>query len=255
MSGPSFAVIIPMYNEEAGVEACVLQVTAQLRSMPETSTLIAVNDGSKDTTGEILGRLAERVRPLTVVHHPGNRGYGAALRTGVTSAMAQGLDYCVFMDSDLTNNPADLPAFVAEMRRGVDVIKASRFRGGGGMRGVPWQRAIFSITGNIVASALFNLGIKDCTNGFRAVKTSILCGMDLRERGFPIIVEELYHCVFLASTFAEVPVVLTSRADDQRPTSFTYNSKTLQKYFSYAWKSFRRQKPETLRRKAAPLNS
>jgi glycosyltransferase involved in cell wall biosynthesis len=252
MNAPSFAVIIPMYNEEAGAEKCVLRVAAQLRAMPEASTLIAVNDGSKDRTRQILDRLSTDVQPLIVVHHPVNRGYGAALRTGVTSAAAHGFDYCVFMDSDLTNDPADLPAFAAAMRGGIDVIKASRFRSGGGMRGVPWQRSVFSVTGNFVASALFGLGIKDCTNGFRAVKTAILCGMELHERSFPIIVEELYHCKFLAATFAEVPVVLTSRTDNQRPTSFTYDSKTLRKYFSYAWKSFRRQRPETLRRQTGP---
>jgi glycosyltransferase involved in cell wall biosynthesis len=250
MNAPAFCVVIPMYNEESGAERCVLAVTAQLRRMPQRSVLAVVNDGSRDRTAEILEAMAERVQPVAIIHHPGNRGYGAALRTGVDYAAAQGFDYCVFMDSDLTNDPADLPAFAAEMQRGTDVIKASRFRGGGGMQGVPWQRAIFSVMGNYIARVLFGLGVKDCTNGFRAVKTSILRRMDLRERSFPVIVEELYYCKFLASTFSEVPVVLTSRSGDQRPTSFTYDSKTLKKYFSYAWKSFVRQRPEALRQDA-----
>jgi glycosyltransferase involved in cell wall biosynthesis len=247
MYAPGFCVVIPMYNEESGAERCILAVTAQLRRMPQRSVLVAVNDGSKDRTPEILEALSQRVQPLAVIHHPANRGYGAALRTGVDYAAAHAFDYCVFMDSDLTNDPADLPAFAVQMQRGIDVIKASRFRSGGGMRGVPWQRSIFSVSGNLIARILFGLGIKDCTNGFRAVKTSILREMDLRERGFPIILEELYHCKFLASTFSEVPVVLTSRTGEQRPTSFTYDLKTLKKYFSYAWKSFVRQRPEALR--------
>ena len=93
------------------------------------------------------------------------------------------------MDSDLTNDPGDIPKFVAQMERDVDVIKASRFIEGGGMAGVPWQRAIFSRSGNWVARALFRVGLRDCTNGFRAVKVAILTRMDLREAGFPVIVE------------------------------------------------------------------
>jgi dolichol-phosphate mannosyltransferase len=227
-----------MYNEEAGAERCVRAVTAQLASMPEQSMLIAVNDGSRDRTGEILDLLAREYAEMRAVHHNGNRGYGAALRTGIEYAIAERYEYCVFMDSDLTNNPADLPRFAAEMNRGVDVIKASRFIAGGGMSGVPFRRAIVSRAGNFVARSLFRLGIHDCTNGFRAVKTDILARMNLQERGFAVIVEELYQCAMLARTFSEVPVVLTNRAVGQRSTSFAYRPAVFRTYFRYAWNAF-----------------
>src|SRR4051794_9783640 len=114
----SFAVIIPMYNEQAGAEQCIREGTAQLLRMPEKAQLIVVNDGSKDQTPGILNQLASEIPHLTVVHHPTNRGYGSALRTGVTTAADGGFEYCVFMDSDLTNDPADLPKFAAEMSHG-----------------------------------------------------------------------------------------------------------------------------------------
>jgi dolichol-phosphate mannosyltransferase len=239
----SFCVIIPMFNEERGAESCVRRVCPALAAIRYASKLITVNDGSRDQTGALLDRLAPEFANLAVVHHQENAGYGGALRTGIEKAAEWGFDYALFMDSDLTNDPADIAKFVALMERGIDVIKASRFVPGGRMEGVPWQRSIFSVTGNLVARPLFHNGVRDCTNGFRAVKVSILKRLNLQERGFPIIVEELYQAKFLARTYAEVPVVLTSRTGDQRATSFNYKPEIMCKYFGYALKAFLGIKP------------
>lgn len=241
---PSFAVIIPMYNEKSGAQTCIRQVCAQLSLMPHRANLIVVNDGSKDGTKEVLATIEPVEQKLIVVTHPQNRGYGAAIRTGIRRAAEGGFDYALFMDSDLTNDPDDIPKFVAQMERGVDVIKASRFIAGGGMEGVPWQRAILSNSGALVARVLFRVGLRDCTNGFRAVKVAILSRMDLRESGFSIIVEELYKAKWLARTFCEVPVVLTSRGRDRRPTSFCYTPEIFRKYLTFAFKAFFGVKPD-----------
>lgn len=238
-----FCVIIPMYNEERGAEKCVRSVGMALAPIAERKTLLVVNDGSSDLTREILDRLAADTPTLTVLHHPSNAGYGAALRTGVRKAAADGYDYALFMDSDLTNDPADIPKFVARMKEGYDVIKASRYITGGGMPGVPWKRRAVSRAGNFVAQMLFHDGVRDCTNGFRAVRTSILTRMDLRENGFSIIMEELYQCKFLAHSYCEVPVLLTNRSEEQRPTSFSYTPETFLKYFKFALKAFLGVKP------------
>jgi hypothetical protein len=144
------------------------------------------------------------------------------------------------MDSDLTNSPDDLPRFADVMSAGVDVIKATRFRSGGRMVGVPWQRALTSRVGNLIASLLFRLPVSDCTNGFRAVRTSLLLRMHLRERGFPVIMEELYWCRFLTTSYAELPVTLTS-AD--RPTSFRYRPSVFASYLRYPLYAFLGRSP------------
>jgi len=243
-SSPSFCVIIPMYNEEAGAEACVAAVCATLDKLPNRSALCAIDDGSRDRTGEILARLAAAHPKLSVATHPVNRGYGSALRTGISHAAQNGFDYALFMDSDLTNDPADIPRFLAEMRRGADVIKASRFAGGSGMQGVPFRRAVVSRLGNRVARLLFGVSVRDCTNGFRAVRVSLLARTNLRENGFAIIVEELYQLKFLARSYAEVPVILTSRRQGLRPTSFSYTPAIFWKYFRYALKARLGIRPE-----------
>jgi dolichol-phosphate mannosyltransferase len=234
---PSFAVVVPAYNEEHGIEECVVEIERALAELPNRTALIVVDDGSADATARIL----ERLEGLTLVRHEANRGYGAALRTGAERAAEMGLDYVLFMDSDLTNDPRYLREFAARMRDGVDVIKATRYSGGGGTSGVPLWRVVPSRAGNLVARALSGLPLHDLTNGFRAVRTPLLVELDLKENGFAVIMEELYEAAPRAAGFAEVPVVLTNRAGHLRPTAFDYRPAALWRYLRYPLLAFRRR--------------
>ena len=91
---PSFAVIIPMYDEQSGAEACVRKVCAQLSKMPHRASLVVVNDGSKDGTKGILAALQPVEQKLIVATHPQNRGYGAALCSGIRAAAEGGFELC-----------------------------------------------------------------------------------------------------------------------------------------------------------------
>lgn len=242
---PSFAVVIPMYNEEQGAALCVQTVRAVLEKMPHQSTLIVVEDGSSDGTRDVLETCIGSF--LDVIYHVGNKGYGAALRTGAARAAERGFDYTIFMDSDLTNDPKDIAVFTGEMAKGIDVIKASRYIPGGCVTDVPFYRRCVSYVGNLIGRNLFGLGIKDCTNGFRAVKNAVLSRLDLKENSFEIIVEELYQCKFVAKTFNEVPVELGNRKADQRMTAFSYGPKTFYTYMKYALLAFLNSRPKNLK--------
>src|SRR5207249_2326632 len=130
---------------------------------------------------------------LILEAHPGNRGYGAAVRTGIASAQRHGFAYALFTDADLTQDPKYIQDFVVKMREGVDFIKATRYSLGGSMSGVPFFRATLSRAGNWLARRLLRVPIADCTNGFRAVKVPLLARLPLTENGFPILMEELYY--------------------------------------------------------------
>lgn len=234
----SFCVVVPMFNEQNGAESCVRRISEVLVKIPRRNALVTVNDGSHDETAGILNRLAEDLPNLAVIRHKTNRGYGAALRTGIEYAVRAGFDYVLFMDSDLTNDPADIPRFVEKMEEGYDVIKATRYSLGGEVSGVPAYRVLISRLGNWIARRLYRLPIADCTNGFRAVRTSLLSQMELTESRFPIIMEELYYSSFLATTFAQIPVKLTNRREGLRGTSFTYRPQVFYDYLKYPVKAF-----------------
>jgi len=241
----SFAVVIPLFNEEAGAEKCVRAVLEVLASLPWPCVLITVDDGSSDDTPAILSRLDEEFADLVVIYRQRNGGYGAGLQTGAQEAHRRDYEYVLFMDSDLTNPPADIPKFIPEMEKGIDVIKGCRFCEGGKMVGVPLKRTIMTRTARLISATLFRIGVKDCTNGFRAIKAEIFLKMPLKERGFPIIMEELYWAKRFGCTFANVPTTLYNRSTEQRATLFAYNYPTLAAYLKNAAKALFVRRPPT----------
>ena len=229
----ALAVVIPMYDEEAGAERCVRAVTQVLERDVRGARLFVVNDGSRDGTRAVLERLAADGLPFTFVDLPGNVGYGGALRAGANRAHDDGYAFALFMDSDLTNDPALIPAFWSLLATGrYDVVKASRYVRGGGMHGVPRARRWITVAGNRIAGALFGMGIRDCTNGFRAVRLSMLRGAELHERGFASILEELLALKRCGARAAELPYVLTARAAGR--SKFRYTPAVLWTYLKYA---------------------
>lgn len=237
-------ILIPVFNEEAVIEESVETILSYAERLPCETHLFIVNDGSTDRTEAILTGLMERKADsgLKVIRHESNQGYGAALRTGIQHAVEHGYDYVLFMDSDLTNHPRYLERFYKKMEEGCDYIKATRYAKGGGVEGVPLGKRIISATGNFIAKILFGLPLTDFTNGFRAVKTDILRKMNLTEKGFVIIMEELYQAKGLARSFCDVPYVLTSRGQGKGQTHFSYSPRVCLQYFSYAVKSFLKRK-------------
>lgn len=225
-----------MHNEQAVVATCVKRVIVVLKTLKLKTKLIVVDDGSVDKTPSLLKQLRKKYsKVLAVVTHPKNKGYGAGLQSGIREGLKQKFEFAVFMDSDLTNDPAFLTTFATFVDKPIDCVKASRYVEGGKMVGVPFQRQLFSRAGNLFASIMFGIGINDCTNGFRMVRLSKLRGVTFKERNFPIILEELYELKKKGARFAEMPHVLTNRKRGK--THFAYNLETIFAYAKYAIKA------------------
>ncbi len=231
-------VVVPMLNERAGAEACVSRIIAALASLDRPGRLVVVDDGSTDGTGDLLDELEAANEDLSVVRHPFNRGYGAALRTGVARADRLGAEWVLFMDSDLTNPPQDIVRFVEAIDEGVEYVKASRYVEGGSVQGVPFKRRLISRLGNAFAGRLFGLPLSDLTNGFRAIRTSTFLAMPLHESAFPMIMEEAYWASRWNLRCRELPTVLTNRDGALRKSSFRYGPGILYAYGRYPVKAF-----------------
>lgn len=229
-----------MYNEEAIAKVNTEIILSFTSKLPPAVTVLVVNDGSQDATGNIIEELLGNYnsKQLCLISHSDNRGYGAALRTGIKFASDNNYDYTIFMDSDLTNHPRYLESFYEKINEGWDYIKATRYSKGGGVTGVPWGHKIMSLVGNYIAKLMYGLPLTDFTNGFRAVKTNILKQINYTENGFVIIMEELYHAKFLTKSFCEIPYILTSRKDNQGQSHFSYGPRVCMQYLKYAIKSF-----------------
>ena len=231
-------IVVPMFNEEGLAKQSIETILSHTEKLPEETTVVVVNDGSKDSTENIVKGLTEHYgnSKLKLISHRENRGYGAALNTGIQFAIENNYDYVLFMDSDLTNHPRYLQNFYEKMKEGWDYIKATRYSKGGRAEGVPWHHSIISLAGNTLAKILSGLPITDFTNGFRAVKVDILRKMNLKESGFAIIMEELCQAKPLTASFCELPYILTTR--EKGTTHFSYGLGTCMKYLYYAIQSF-----------------
>jgi len=231
----SLAIIIPMYNEEEVASKCVDKVLQAIERYSNI-LLIVVNDGSSDATPTILkNKKIQYGKRLIVLNNKRNLGYGGALQKGIQDAIKKNYEYYLTMDSDLTNPPKYILDFVKIMPKGYDCVKASRYTKGGGVINVPYFRRIISILGNSLASVCFNVGIKDCTNGFKMVRLSFLKGIHFKERNFSIILEEMYYLKKKNAKFYEIPNVLSARKNSR--SHFKYRPKIFYDYFKYLVKS------------------
>jgi dolichol-phosphate mannosyltransferase len=237
-SWPSLGVVVPVYNEEAGIEDSCRAIVEALASYRGRALVIAVDDGSADQSAEIVARLGEELDELELVRHAANAGYGQALRTGAARAAELGLDYVAFIDSDLTNPPSDLLKIGELASEGHRYIKASRFVPGGSMAAVPLKRRVMTRTANLVARPLFGTSVRDVTNGFRAGRTELICSWPTHERGFAVIVEELDQALRAGVDPVEFPTALSARSEAQRPTTFSYGLAMLWSYLRYPLRAF-----------------
>src|SRR5690348_8900472 len=113
---PSISVFFPAYNDAWTIASLVVTTDHLLRSLTDDYEVTVVNDGSPDHVGEILTDLQHHFDRLRVVTHPRNRGYGAALRSGLAAASK---DLVFYTDGDAQYDPRELTLLLAELREGV----------------------------------------------------------------------------------------------------------------------------------------
>jgi len=158
------AIIIPVYNEERAIAETVGRIQDICARIPDHAfEIVCVNDGSTDRTPDILGRLSG----ITVLTHDVNRGYGAALRTG--------LDYCeqdwVFIvDADGTYELDDLVHLLACAESGIDMVVGSR-EGAGITRSPPHMFARWLL--RKMVHGLTGVMVPDLNSGMRVFRRSL----------------------------------------------------------------------------------
>lgn len=232
----SLCIIIPMFNEEKVVATCIDKVIKEISKLKNYTKLLIIDDGSSDKTPKILSQKEKQYKKnLIIITHKKNKGYGASLKTGISYATKEGFDFYLTMDSDLTNPPSFIHNFVNAMSSDIDCVKASRYIKGGKVVNVPYFRQLISIIGNYIASLLFNVGIKDCTNGFKMVRLKLLKGINFKENSFSIILEEMYYLKKRHARFMEIPNILYARTASR--SHFRYKLKTFYDYFKYVIKA------------------
>ena len=120
---PDLSVVIPVYNEEETIPELLRRLTAVLDSMPESGEVIFVNDGSQDTSLQLLRQAAESDHRIKVIDFSRNFGHQAAILAGLSRASGRAT---VMMDGDLQDPPELLPELLALWAEGNQVVFAVR---------------------------------------------------------------------------------------------------------------------------------
>ena len=178
MSGPEeprseLAVILPAFNEIGGIEETLARVREVLAGLGCSSEIIVVDDGSTDGTGD-----KARALGVEVLVHSYNRGYGAALKTGILATTAP---LVMIMDADCTYPPDAIPRLLSKAPKADMVVGARALTSDG----VVWIRRPAKWLLNRLASYLVGRQIPDLNSGQRIMKRStILRYMHLCPEGF-----------------------------------------------------------------------
>lgn len=163
------SVVIPAYNEEDGITEIaerVLAVAPELKKVGvKQLELLVVDDGSRDQTAEV----ASKIKGVTLIRHPKNKGYGAALKTGFSKAKGELIG---FLDADGTYPPEYFPKLCRAAMNGHDLIIGSR------MAGERSQMPLVRRVGNFIFATLLTIlgrhRVTDSASGMRVFKREIL---------------------------------------------------------------------------------
>jgi hypothetical protein len=196
------AIVIPAYNEEDNLATVLARIPQEVCGV-ETAVLV-VDDGSRDRTGDIA-----RAHGAAVARHVINRGGGAALRTGYRLTADSGSQVVVTLDADGQHLPEEMSRLVKPVLDGeVDVAHGSRVLG----HAEPnhYAREMGIVFFNRLVSFITRTRVSDCSNGYRAVRASVLPQLVLRQEQFHTS-EFMIEAIKRGVPAREVPVTVAAR--------------------------------------------
>lgn len=161
---PKISIVLPCYNEEGVIAKTVTQVQTWAKSTGQSFEIIVVDDGSHDGSGKVLTTLKKKFRTLRVMTHAKNKGYAAAIRSGMDNAKGT---YIAFMDSDGQFHANDLQKLLEKMSRFPFAGAIRKHRADSPMR------TFNSHTFAFVVRILFGVKAKDMGSGMRMMHRGI----------------------------------------------------------------------------------
>jgi hypothetical protein len=209
------AILIPAYNEAENIGHVLEQMPAEVCGVA-TATLV-VDDGSSDGTADVAAE-----HGAIVARHVTNRGGGAALRTGYRLMVASGALIVVTLDADGQHRPDQMERLVKPVLDGeIDVAHGSRVLGQADRN--HFARELGIVFFNRLVSLITRTHVTDCSNGYRAVRTTVLPQLVLRQEQFHTS-EFMIEAIKRGIPAREVPITVEARlhGHSKKPAVFRY---------------------------------
>jgi hypothetical protein len=211
------AILIPAYNEAENIGVVLDQIPAAVCGVG--TEVLVVDDGSRDGTGDVAAE-----HGAAVARHVTNRGGGAALRTGYRLMVESGALIVVTLDADGQHRPDEMERLVKPIIDGeVDMAHGSRVLGHADRN--HFARELGIVFFNRLVSAITRTHVTDCSNGYRAVRTTVLPQLVLRQEQFHTS-EFMIEAIKRGIPAKEVPITVDQRlhGHSKKPAAFRYGA-------------------------------
>jgi dolichol-phosphate mannosyltransferase len=216
---PRVWVIVPTYNERDNVGPVT---TAILETIPQASILI-VDDGSPDGTGEIADELARSDPRIAVLHRQAKQGLGRAYVAAFCDVLDRGADIVVHMDADFSHPVRYLPSLLEPLSSGkADLVLGSRYVRGGHIPRWNILRRLVSRGGSVFAGVVLLMPYRDLTGGFKAFRAPVLRAIDLdhlHAGGYAFQIETTFKARLAGARVVETPITFEERRAGQSKMS------------------------------------
>lgn len=193
----TLSVIFPAFNEEANIQRTVESARLILPKLAKTWEIILVNDGSKDATTPLCDQLAEQYPEVRAIHHVDNRGYGAALKSGILAAR---YDYIFFTDSDGQFDLAELEDLI-EWAGHYEIVTGYRAK-----RQDPPYRLINAWGWKTLVRMVLGVKVRDIDCAFKIFQRSVFDRIQIRSVGAMVNTEILSQANSFGMRIHEVRV-------------------------------------------------
>ena len=194
----SLSVFFPAYNDSGTIARLVIRALQTSAQLTPNNEVIVVNDGSTDSTGQILHALTLVYPSLRVITHSVNQGYGGALRSGFAAASK---DIIFYTDGDAQYDPGEMELLWQQMRPEVDLVNGYKIS-----RSDPWHRIMIGRIYHHIVKTLFGLTVRDVDCDFRMMRRTIFDRVRLEKNSGVICLEMMKKIQDAGFRIVEVPV-------------------------------------------------
>ena len=203
------SVVIPARNEEGCICSTIEHLHLELRLHNIPHELVAVDDGSTDSTWKLLTDLRARLPELVPLKNEGLPGFGRAVIWGLDRMKG---DAVVIMMGDESDDCRDVVRYWEELNRGWDCVFGSRFVKGGGVIDYPKIKLLINRLANFFLKTLFAIRLNDTTNAFKAYRREVIEGCrPLIAPHFNLTVELPLKAVVRGFSWTVIPITWRNR--------------------------------------------